>query len=266
MKYISQINAFYDALEINPLPAPSIALWHALHAIANKTGWQQEFSVSVSSLGLRAGLNEAAVKRARNKLKEAGFIEWRSRAGNQSATYRLTKLYSETSEFVVQNQGQNAPQSVPQTVPQCVPQVVPQSVPINRHRLRLDKEDTPIPPKGERVNYQAVVELFNETCLSLPKVRGLTDQRRRAIKARFREGNTIEDFQEVFAKVQGSDFLTGKNGGWKCGFDWILKPANWQKIKEGNYDDGIRQNPNPALNYAQRSREDASCLDSLVQY
>ena len=123
-----------------------------------------------------------------------------------------------------------------------------------------------MPPKGERVNYQGVVELFNETCLSLPKVRDLTDQRRRAIKARFREGNTIEDFQEVFAKVQGSDFLTGKNGGWKCGFDWILKPANWQKIKEGNYDDGIRQNPNPALNYAQRSREDASCLDSLVQY
>lgn len=266
MKYISQINAFYDALEINPLPAPSIALWHALHAIANKTGWQQEFSVSVSSLGLRAGLNEAAVKRARNKLKEAGFIEWRSRAGNQSATYRLTKLYSETSEFVVQNQGQNALQSVPQTVPQCVPQVVPQSVPINRHRLRLDKEDTPIPPKGERVNYQAVAELFNETCLSLPKVRDLTDQRRRAIKARFREGNTTEDFRAVFAKVQASSFLTGKTGGWKCGFDWILKPANWQKIKEGNYDDGTKRNTNPALNYAQRTPAEASCLDNLVQY
>ena len=264
MKYISQINAFYDALEINPLPAPSIALWHALHAIANKTGWQQEFSVSVSSLGLRAGLNEAAVKRARNKLKEAGFIEWRSRAGNQSATYRLTKLYSETSEFVVQNQGKNAPQIVPQTVPQCVPQVVPQSVPINRHRLRLDKEDTPIPPKGERVNYQAVVELFNETCLSLPKVRDLTDQRRRAIKARFREGNTIEDFQEVFAKVQGSDFLTGKNGGWKCGFDWILKPSNWQKIREGNYDNEARKASNQALNYAQRN--DSGQWDDIVQY
>lgn len=266
MKYISQINAFYDALEINPLPAPSIALWHALHAIANKTGWQQEFSVSVSSLGLRAGLNEAAVKRARNKLKEAGFIEWRSRAGNQSATYKLKQLYSETSEFVVQNQGKNAPQSVPQVVPQCVPQVVPQSVPINRHRLRLDKEDTPIPPKGERANYQAVVDVFNETCTSLPHVRDLTDQRKRAIKARFTEGNTVEDFRKVFAKAQASDFLTGKTGGWKCGFDWILKPSNWQKIKEGNYDNGAKQFTNPTLNYAQRSRADASDLDSLVQY
>ena len=264
MNYIRQVNAFYDALEINPLPAPSIALWHALHAIANKTGWQQEFSVTVSVLGLRAGLNETAVKRARNKLKEAGFIEWRSRAGNQSATYRLTKLYSETSEFVVQNQGKNAPQIVPQTVPQCVPQVVPQSVPINRHRLRLDKEDTPIPPKGERVNYQGVAELFNETCPSLPKVRDLTDQRRRAIKARIMEGNTAEDFRAVFAKVQASSFLTGKNGGWKCGFDWILKPANWQKIKEGNYDDEARKASNQALNYAQRN--DSGQWDDIVQY
>lgn len=264
MKYISQINAFYDALEINPLPAPSIALWHALHAIANKTGWQQEFSVSVSSLGLRAGLNEAAVKRARNKLKEAGFIEWRSRAGNQSATYRLTKLYSETSEFVVQNQGQNAPQIVPQTVPQCVPQVVPQSVPINRHRLRLDKEDTPIPPKGERVNYMSVVDLFNNTCTSLPHVRDLTDQRKKSIKARINDGNTEDDFREVFEKVQSSDFLTGKQGGWRCGFDWILKPSNWQKIREGNYDNKARKASNQALNYAQRN--DHGQWDDIVQY
>ena len=116
------------------------------------------------------------------------------------------------------------------------------------------------------MNDHVVVELFSETCTSLAKVLDLTDQRRRAIKARIMEGNTAEDFRAVFAKVQASSFLTGKNGGWKCGFDWILKPANWQKIKEGNYDDGTKRNTNPALNYAQRSREDASCLDSLVQY
>ena len=121
-----------------------------------------------------------------------------------------------------------------------------------------------MPPKGERVNYQGVVELFNETCPSLPKVRDLTDQRRRAIKARIMEGNTAEDFRAVFAKVQASSFLTGKNGGWKCGFDWILKPANWQKIKEGNYDNEARKASNQALNYAQRN--DSGQWDDIVQY
>ena len=33
------------------------------------------------------------------------------------------------------------------------------------------------------------------------------------------------------------EFLTGRDGKWHgCSFDWILKPANWQKITEGNYE------------------------------
>lgn len=257
MNYIRQVNAFYDALEINPLPAPSIALWHALHAIANKTGWQQEFSVTVSVLGLRAGLNETAVKRARNKLKEAGLIEWRSRAGNQAALYKLKKLYK---EIAVQNDTKNEPQSAPQSDPQSAPQ----SDPINKHKQKLNKNITPIPPKGERVNYMSVVDLFNNTCTSLPHVRDLTDQRKKSIKARINDGNTEDDFREVFEKVQSSDFLTGKQGGWRCGFDWILKPSNWQKIREGNYDNKARKASNQALNYAQRN--DHGQWDDIVQY
>lgn len=261
MNYIRQVNAFYDALEINPLPAPSIALWHALHAIANKTGWQQEFSVTVSVLGLRAGLNETAVKRARNKLKEAGLIEWRSRAGNQAALYKLKKLYK---EIAVQNETKNEPQSDPQCDPQPDPQSDPQSDPIIKHKQKLNKNITPIPPKGERVNYMSVVDLFNNTCTSLPHVRDLTDQRKKSIKARINDGNTADDFREVFEKVQSSDFLTGKQGGWRCGFDWILKPSNWQKIREGNYDNEARKASNQALNYAQRN--DSGQWDDIVQY
>lgn len=138
MKYISEIKAFYDRLELNPLPSPAIALWHALMSIANKTGWQQEFTVAVSVLMLKSGLNAQAIKRARNRLEQDGYITWKSRGGNQSASYHINSL-------VVQNDIENVPQFVPQSVPQSVPQFVPQSVPINRHRL--DKTIiTPISP------------------------------------------------------------------------------------------------------------------------
>lgn len=132
MNYIAEIKAFYDRLELNPLPSPAIALWHALMSIANKTGWQQEFTVAVSVLVLKSGLNAQAIKRARNRLEQDGFITWRSRGGNQSAIYHLNSL-------VVQNEVKNVPQcepqSVPQTDPQAVPQCEPQSVPINKHKL-----------------------------------------------------------------------------------------------------------------------------------
>ena len=69
MNYIAEIKAFYDTLELNPLPSPAIALWHALMSIANKTGWQEEFTVAVSVLVLKSGQNAQAIKRARNRLE-----------------------------------------------------------------------------------------------------------------------------------------------------------------------------------------------------
>ena len=47
----------------------------------------------------------------------------------------------------------------------------------------------------------------------------------------------LKNMQEIFARIESSDFLTGRNGRWgKCGIDWILKPENLCKITEGNYD------------------------------
>ena len=85
-------------------------------------------------------------------------------------------------------------------------------------------------------DFQSVVDSFNSICKSLPKVQILTDQRRLAIKkAQERLGNLC--FDEFFAKVERSDFLTGRTGKWNgCGFDWIMQPYNMTKILEGNYD------------------------------
>lgn len=140
MNYIAELKAFYDRLELNPLPSPAIALWHALMSIANKTGWQQEFTVAVSVLMLKSGLNAQAIKRARNRLEQDGFITWRSRGGNQSAIYHLNSLVVQND---IKNVPQCEPQSVPQTEPQSVPQCEPQSVPINKHKLNETKKEVP---------------------------------------------------------------------------------------------------------------------------
>lgn len=147
MNYLMEIKAFYDRLETNPLPSPSIALWHALMYIANKTGWQEEFAVALSVLVLRSGLNETAVKRARNKLMQEGYITWRSRGGNQAAVYKMISL-------VVQNKVKNDPQSDPQSAPQCDPQSDPQSAPINKQNKTKQKGYTRTQGRNQFNNYQ----------------------------------------------------------------------------------------------------------------
>ena len=47
----------------------------------------------------------------------------------------------------------------------------------------------------------------------------------------------MDGLHQAFVKAASSPFLRGKNKrGWKANFDWIMKPENFQKIMEGNYD------------------------------
>lgn len=116
---------------------------------------------------------------------------------------------------------------------------------LGKDRLELGKDridtmsssdDAPAP-----LDYKSIAESFNGICKSLPKVRDMTDQRKRAVRGASKRIEGAGGFAALFQKVEASDFLTGRNGGWTgCGFDWILKPANLTKILEGNYDNRER--------------------------
>ena len=83
--------------------------------------------------------------------------------------------------------------------------------------------------------YKKIVDLFNGICISLPKVKTITDARKKKIR---NACETLDgDYEGFFKKVEASDFLTGRNGAWRnCGFDWIMNKSNMVKILEGNYD------------------------------
>lgn len=88
----------------------------------------------------------------------------------------------------------------------------------------------------ENPPYQAVVDLYHSICTSYPKIRTLSDARKKAVKARLKT-YTLDDFKEMFTKAEASDFLKGKNGNnWSANFDWLVKDANMAKVLDGNYD------------------------------
>lgn len=106
--------------------------------------------------------------------------------------------------------------------------------------IELDKEkdkDKEIEiEKRERINYQQIADMYNDTCVSFPRITSLSDARKKAIKARLKT-YALCDFQLMFEKAEASDFLKGKNErNWSATFDWMLKDANMAKILDGNYD------------------------------
>lgn len=90
----------------------------------------------------------------------------------------------------------------------------------------------------EAIPYMEIMAVFNNTCVDLPSITTINSTRKTLTACRYRESGSVEEMQRIFEIVQQSDFLTGRverGRAWKASFDWIIKAANWQKIKEGNY-------------------------------
>jgi len=104
-------------------------------------------------------------------------------------------------------------------------------------KVRLGKDRLGKVRLGEvRINYQQIADMYNDTCVSFPRLTTLSDSRKKAIKARLNQ-HSIEDIQKVFEKAQASDFLKGANSrNWMANFDWMMKDSNMAKILDGNYD------------------------------
>jgi hypothetical protein len=87
--------------------------------------------------------------------------------------------------------------------------------------------------------YQKIMDIYNTVCISLPKIKTMTEARQTTMRVWWRYDElTLDAIREFFKRVEASDFLTGRTGSFHgCGFDWIIKSANRQKILEGNYGD-----------------------------
>lgn len=81
-----------------------------------------------------------------------------------------------------------------------------------------------------------VVELYHTICQSFPRVRAVSNARKKEIGARLKT-YSMEDFRTLFENAERSSFLRGANGGWKATFDWLIKETNMLKVLEGNYAD-----------------------------
>jgi hypothetical protein len=107
--------------------------------------------------------------------------------------------------------------------------------------------------RGPAPPYQFIVDQYNSICTSFPKVKSISEARKKAIRARLNQ-YVVDDFVTLFKKAETSDFLKGQNkNNWMATFDWLIKDANMAKVLDGNYENkgGGGNGPNgdrPQLN------------------
>ena len=94
--------------------------------------------------------------------------------------------------------------------------------------------------KKEKIDFDAVVDLFHTHCPSFPRIIKLSDARKLKIKTRLVEmKHDLGLLESVFTTMESSKFLRGDNKNqWQATFDWVFdNEKNWLKVIEGNYND-----------------------------
>ena len=107
----------------------------------------------------------------------------------------------------------------------------------------------------DKIDYSKIVNMYNDICISFPKVTKLSETRKKSIKARLNSYN-FDDFEKLFEKAQASDFLKGKNSrDWQANFDWLIKDNNMAKVLDGNYDNKGSKTQNKTSTISEEERK-----------
>lgn len=96
MNYLQEILNFEKLQELNRLAPGQARVWYVLMYLDNITGWKLWFTVASSTLEFRSGLSRQGVIKARNELKQLGYIDFKTNGRNATA-YHMKPLMNNKS-------------------------------------------------------------------------------------------------------------------------------------------------------------------------
>ena len=237
MNYIAEINGFERWLETHSLPTLTQLLWYKLLYLSSRAGWPEWTQVDNRRLMVSLQIaREASLTESRDRLVNAGLVEYQKGRKGVPGRYRLISLATEyTYNLKVK----------PEVYPVVQPEVYPviQSVDIinNKNKQKQQKSNPDgLPEKTDAFSDQiaTIRELYNSVCGSYPRLVKMSEARKKAVRARLRAGYTVDDFRRLFEMAEASSFLKGKNNrNWTATFDWLIADANMAKVLDGNYSD-----------------------------
>lgn len=89
--------------------------------------------------------------------------------------------------------------------------------------------------QAERIPVDEIFNVYERVLPTKPRVRIRDDARRKAVRSIWQKDQkfqSVEFWEKYFSVVKESPFLMSQK---TFAFDWLMKPANFKKVAEGNY-------------------------------
>lgn len=246
MNYISLINKFWELDAEIHFSDKEIALYFHLLNTCNRLTWKNPFGQSNAMMIARFGWGKSSFDFAKKKLKDVGLIDFKPGDGRGNVyTYWICNIKVIKKVSRKQTLYDHLSKTLSDTLSETKPTT---SIDLNKD-LNFDatasSSESPAgsrtPGKEvERIDFKDLVVFFNtETKGVFGEIRyPLNEKRMSSVRARIREHGK-EAFSEMVRKATASDFLKGgSKSGFRATFDWLVLPSNFQKVIEGNYENG----------------------------
>ena len=234
---------FQDVTRNNKLTPAAKGLYAYL---ASFCGDKDECFPSVDLILKEMGMGKDTFYRHINALVAAGVVEKRQSEGENGKFGRT--VYSLTHEVVIHDFPYTPNKD---TENRCAENGCTVHRETNNNSININN----INNNRDNIDYQQIADMYNNTCVSFPRLTKLSENRKKAIKARLKI-YSVEDFQKLFEMAEGSSFLKGQNNrNWSATFDWLIKDTNMAKVLDGNYTDRTPEQLTPEERQRRREEE-----------
>lgn len=120
--------------------------------------------------------------------------------------------------------------------------LIPDSL-IPEEKALVNDDAVDLPAKKD-CPHESIIALYHETLPALPRVVVWDERRKTYLRSRWREDperQSLDWWRRWFGYVGKSDFLMGRveskdRKPFQANLEWMLKPSNFVKILEGNYE------------------------------
>jgi hypothetical protein len=192
------------------------------------------------------------IKRVIRGLEKAGYLHSTSKYNrlkiDRTKWYRIDYSKFETVEPDRRAKTHDREGNLHRPTGQIAPLSAGQLAPSNNHRppentyTEEEGEKTPggVPPAP--LNVEQVINLYHEVLTMCPRLRVLTDKRKRLIAGRIAQDlKTLAEWRNYFEFVAQSDWLTGGKPGtsgrppFVADLEWLCNRENFAKVAEEKY-------------------------------
>lgn len=172
--------------------------------------------------------------------KQQHISDVRREAGKKSGEARRNKSIEQKETKRTNVQFVQDEQNPPSPSRMHVLEVNQDNIDDYKNKIQKIEKETQKKENEKEIDVRAFIEYFNETLRKanavIPHSCTVTEKRVTALKARCREHGK-ESLKTMTEKAAQSDFLNGRNNKcWVASLDWLLRPNNFVKVIEGNYD------------------------------